>query len=269
MVRNVTIKGIAGTLLGLASGVVATSSVVKADTLITSAGIYDSSQISVNGQNEYASALGLTAQSNPSNLFWVFCVDISHNIYVNIGSQLIYGTPISFTAGTVTNNSDGIKSGTGTPLNPMPQVSQEIQYLASTGVSIANGAGIPTGPGWTSSVKDQLQEIQAAIWSVEYGYTIGTSGLGKINTGNNTENQDILAYIDSASSYVASHPDAPLAGAIYATGGTTQGQATGIPVPRLTTDVPESSTWAMMILGFCGIGFMAYGRKSKPSFRLV
>jgi hypothetical protein len=30
--------------------------------------------------------------------------------------------------------------------------------------------------------------------------------------------------------------------------------------------VPEPSTWAMMILGFAGIGFMAYRRKSKPAF---
>ena len=29
--------------------------------------------------------------------------------------------------------------------------------------------------------------------------------------------------------------------------------------------VPEPSTWAMMILGFTGIGFMAYRRKSKPA----
>jgi hypothetical protein len=27
--------------------------------------------------------------------------------------------------------------------------------------------------------------------------------------------------------------------------------------------VPEPSTWAMMILGFCGVGFMAYRRKSQ------
>jgi hypothetical protein len=29
--------------------------------------------------------------------------------------------------------------------------------------------------------------------------------------------------------------------------------------------VPEISTWAMMILGFAGVGFMAYRRKSKPA----
>jgi PEP-CTERM motif len=34
--------------------------------------------------------------------------------------------------------------------------------------------------------------------------------------------------------------------------------------------VPEPSTWAMMILGFCGLGFMAYRRKqSGPALRLT
>jgi hypothetical protein len=32
-----------------------------------------------------------------------------------------------------------------------------------------------------------------------------------------------------------------------------------------TPAVPEPSTWAMMLLGFAGIGFMAYRRKSKPA----
>jgi len=35
----------------------------------------------------------------------------------------------------------------------------------------------------------------------------------------------------------------------------------------LTEAVPEPSTWAMMLLGFAGIGFMAYRRKSKPALR--
>jgi hypothetical protein len=32
---------------------------------------------------------------------------------------------------------------------------------------------------------------------------------------------------------------------------------------------PEPSTWAMMILGFAGIGFMAYRRKNVASFRVA
>jgi hypothetical protein len=34
--------------------------------------------------------------------------------------------------------------------------------------------------------------------------------------------------------------------------------------------VPEPSTWAMMVLGFCGLGFMAYRRKqSGPALRVA
>jgi PEP-CTERM motif len=36
-------------------------------------------------------------------------------------------------------------------------------------------------------------------------------------------------------------------------------------VSSITSGVPEPSTWAMMLLGFAGLGFMAYLRKSKPA----
>jgi hypothetical protein len=42
-----------------------------------------------------------------------------------------------------------------------------------------------------------------------------------------------------------------------------------VTIPSLTTDVPEASTWAMMILGFFGVGFMAYRRKSQMSLRVA
>ena len=35
------------------------------------------------------------------------------------------------------------------------------------------------------------------------------------------------------------------------------------------TAVPEASTWAMMLLGFMGVGFMAYRRKSGLALRLA
>lgn len=266
MLKNLMCKRLAAALLGSAFGILAAGSVANATTVtVTSAGIYDSHQISVNGTNEYATALALTYQGSGNTLFWVFCVDLTHNIYVNIGSQKSNSPyPVTFTTGTVTTNSS-TGSGTGTALAPMPQVSQEIEYLANQGVGIANAAGAPTG--WNSTVKAQLQEIQAAIWAVEYGFTIGTSGSGKINAG--AENTAITNYITLAQNFVAANPLAPLAGAIYAADGT-QGQATGTPGGNPTTPgVPESSTWAMMILGFAGVGFMAYRRKSRPSFRLA
>jgi hypothetical protein len=33
--------------------------------------------------------------------------------------------------------------------------------------------------------------------------------------------------------------------------------------------VPEPSTWAMLLVGFFGIGFMAYGRSNRPTFRVM
>jgi hypothetical protein len=37
----------------------------------------------------------------------------------------------------------------------------------------------------------------------------------------------------------------------------------------LVTGVPEPSTWAMMILGFMGVGFMAYRRNGHAALRIV
>jgi hypothetical protein len=41
------------------------------------------------------------------------------------------------------------------------------------------------------------------------------------------------------------------------------GQFTGTMDPIYTAAVPDPSTWAMMFLGFAGVGFMAYRRKQN------
>ncbi len=43
----------------------------------------------------------------------------------------------------------------------------------------------------------------------------------------------------------------------------------GLAPPSGVGSVPEPSTWAMIMLGFFGIGFVAYRRKGKPALRLV
>jgi hypothetical protein len=45
--------------------------------------------------------------------------------------------------------------------------------------------------------------------------------------------------------------------------------AAGVTVPGVMTSVPEPSTWAMMVLGFFGVGFMAYRRRNEGHLRLV
>jgi hypothetical protein len=55
------------------------------------------------------------------------------------------------------------------------------------------------------------------------------------------------------------------------TGTTTSADITG-QISNVVTGVaavPEPSTWAMMLLGFAGIGFMAYRRKNNVVFRIV
>lgn len=39
--------------------------------------------------------------------------------------------------------------------------------------------------------------------------------------------------------------------------------------PPAVASVPESSTWAMMILGFLGVGVLAYRRKGQSTIRLI
>ena len=46
---------------------------------------------------------------------------------------------------------------------------------------------------------------------------------------------------------------------------TTTESVTGTYVGSLTTAVPEPSTWAMLLLGFAGLGFMAYRRQSMAA----
>ena len=47
------------------------------------------------------------------------------------------------------------------------------------------------------------------------------------------------------------------------------GEAEGLDNVRLmTAAVPEPSTWAMMLLGFAGVGFMTYRRRKQVSFKI-
>ena len=38
-----------------------------------------------------------------------------------------------------------------------------------------------------------------------------------------------------------------------------------IPAVNVASDVPEPSTWAMMVLGFAGLGFAGYRRSRKTA----
>jgi hypothetical protein len=64
-----------------------------------------------------------------------------------------------------------------------------------------------------------------------------------------------------------------LSGAGSYDGSTWRNPEGGTSVLNITADftaaVPEASTWAMMILGFAGVGFLAYRRKGQHAVRLA
>jgi len=85
-------------------------------------------------------------------------------------------------------------------------------------------------------------------------FIVGTPGPGASSTGIGTPGFNIW-YNGSGNSYTG-YLTSP-----YMIDG--DGTAT------FTAAVPEVSTWAMMILGFMGLGFLGYRRKAKPSFRIA
>ena len=107
---------------------------------------------------------------------------------------------------------------------------------------------------------------------------LGTGDDVLVTSGPNTQLVDALFGPGSGNSYDAycspctvAQQQAAIDAAAFGSGGPftltgtyTLGDVSGSGTFNVSA-VPEPSTWAMMILGFAGIGFMAYRRKSRPA----
>jgi hypothetical protein len=69
--------------------------------------------------------------------------------------------------------------------------------------------------------------------------------------------------LNPASGVDPNDPTAFVLGLSFVADGNFTGTMT--PITFEVAAVPETSTWAMMLLGFAGVGYMAYRRKSKPA----
>jgi hypothetical protein len=98
-------------------------------------------------------------------------------------------------------------------------------------------------------------------------------------TTNNTANNGALASFDESgeyfllklgrdTAYFYNSSDSILH-LTYTQVGTAAGLSHTADFGAVTPTVPEPSTWAMMILGFCGVGFMAYRRRNIMMLRLT
>jgi PEP-CTERM motif len=95
-------------------------------------------------------------------------------------------------------------------------------------------------------------------WAI-FGSNAATSGLNSITSGSDEGVDHILTGVDGSYSYY-----------FFGLKNTTSGGNVLLAsVDGIASAVPEPSTWAMMILGFAGVGFMAYRRSSKDAFRLA
>jgi PEP-CTERM motif len=103
-------------------------------------------------------------------------------------------------------------------------------------------------------------EYQVAIWKTEY------ANFGMVDPGGN--------FLSDVNGLITAAGDAAPLG--FALSFLNPGQADNQTLVFESTDlsrtspVPEPSTWALMILGFASVGFMAYRRKNQGlAFRIV
>jgi hypothetical protein len=166
----------------------------------------------------------------------VFCVDLFHDVGIGGGQSLIYQ------ADPVTTDSTGADSGTGNTLTS-PPVPGEIQTLVNIGYS---------GYVHNNLDGDHLTALQDAIWDIEYNDT-GTLSVD----GGTAINTLASEYITYAEDHPADYSEG-LYGSISQGFGTSQGFVVG---------APEPSTYAMMVLGFAGLGFAGLRKaRAKPAF---
>jgi probable HAF family extracellular repeat protein len=99
---------------------------------------------------------------------------------------------------------------------------------------------------------------------VGYSNTAGNAEHGTVWNGTTALDVNTLLTSDPAGLVIATLTDINSSGQIVGNGTDSAGNSDVVLLTPASA-VAEPSTWAMMILGFAGVGFMAYRRKSKPA----
>jgi len=147
-----------------------------------------------------------------------------------------------------------------TPLNP---------HTGGFGVNLADGSVNFVSISETINLVP-FQQYQLSFWVGNFSANNGPAGLN-VNITDGTSNT-ILVSEALAPATSGSHTWTRFAFNFIADGTSNTINFSEINGPSYiglddvsVTAVPEPATWAMMLLGFAGVGFMAYRRKSKPA----
>jgi PEP-CTERM motif len=193
-------------------------------------------------------------------------------LIVNGGFEASSSSVVTPTGWTNIGHEDGVLSYAISAPNIKPY--QGLNFYSLDGVG-DNGVFI-AGDGITQSVAT----VTGANYQLTFGLS-GENGPGGVTTLDVTIGSQTSVYTitsDSSSffnkpfatetiNYVATSADTAISFIETASndGGNNDALIDGVSFqgPAVTSAVPEPSTWAMMILGFCGVGFMAYRRKQN------
>jgi PEP-CTERM motif len=161
-----------------------------------------------------------------------------------------------------------IRGGGGGPITPTGNV-----YIAPVGLDAAGTHALwnfdySVNPGstvGTYAVVDifDVNTNKGALFT-DSSATRGSSGLGDAIMGNGYQNSENLnfSFLKNSLFFDATVSDTFNISLTVYDGTTNQALAF---VSEQVNAVPEPSTWAMMILGFAGVGFMAYRRRDQSA----
>jgi Protein of unknown function (DUF642)/PEP-CTERM motif len=131
---------------------------------------------------------------------------------------------------------------------PFSGVQQTINTVANGQYQLTFSLGTTYNAGYTGSPAG----IQASAGSTTASYNVSSTGTGPLNQ-----------WITETLNFTATGSQTTIS--LIGNDGIAYIGLDKVDVEGLSSAVPEPSTWAMMLLGFAGIGFMAYRRKSKPA----
>ena len=200
---------------------------------------------------------------------------VSVNLNLAAGSDPVFGTggtaiaTLSYTMYINSQTDQSVQlnvnaTGGATITTSSPQ--ENSTKLVSTLLIGGNNFGLGFGQN-LSKVSAFNPDVSSFSWSTNdqdytfqtntrYDIVLTTEVQGSAHRG---ATASLSAFVDPT--FTIDAPDPDLFQIVFSEGITNS--------PDVTNAVPEPSTWAMMLLGFAGVGFMAYRRKSGAALKVI